>query len=77
MVKYLSFHNSNSIAFLRYFLMSMARPQCDTPQVVVLAKRNRFGLEGFRFVSNHGKYLVLRMNQGLWSPKLIDLLCII
>jgi hypothetical protein len=59
--------------------MSMARPQCDAPQVVVLEKRNRFlvGLEGFRFASNHGKYLVLRRNQGLWSPNLIDLLCII
>jgi hypothetical protein len=58
MVKYLSFHNFNSIA-LRYFLVSMARPHCDTPQVVVLEKRNRFGLEGFRIASNHGKYLVL------------------
>ncbi len=29
MVKYLSFHNSSFA--LRYFLMRMARPQCDTP----------------------------------------------
>jgi hypothetical protein len=31
MVKYLNFHNS-SLA-LRYFLMQMPRPQCDTPLV--------------------------------------------
>ncbi len=31
MVKYLSFHNSSFA--LRYFLMYMARPQCDTPLV--------------------------------------------
>ncbi len=32
MVKYLSFHNSSFA--LRYFLMWMARPQCDTPLVI-------------------------------------------
>ncbi len=32
MVKYLSFDNSSKFA-LRYFLMQMARPQCDTPLV--------------------------------------------
>jgi len=31
MVKYLSFHNSSFA--LRYILMEMARPQCDTPLV--------------------------------------------
>jgi hypothetical protein len=31
MVKYLSFHNSSFA--LRYFLMQMARLQCDTPLV--------------------------------------------
>jgi hypothetical protein len=31
MVKQLSFHNSSFT--LRYFLMQMARPQCDTPLV--------------------------------------------
>jgi hypothetical protein len=31
MVKYLSFHNSSFA--LRYVLMSMARPHCDTPLV--------------------------------------------
>ncbi len=33
MVKYLSFHNSSFA--LRYFLMSMARPQDDTPLVSI------------------------------------------
>jgi hypothetical protein len=33
MVNYLSFHNSSFA--LRYFLMSMARPQCDTPLVYI------------------------------------------
>ncbi len=32
MVKYLSFHNSSFA--LTYFLMWMARPQCDTPLVI-------------------------------------------
>ncbi len=31
MVKYLRFHNSSFA--LRYFLMQMARPQCDAPLV--------------------------------------------
>jgi len=34
MVKYLSFHNSSFT--LRYFLMEMARPQCDTPLVTLV-----------------------------------------
>jgi hypothetical protein len=34
MVKYLSFYNSSFA--LRYFSMQMARPQCNTPQVVMI-----------------------------------------
>jgi len=34
MVKYLSFHNSPFA--LKYFLMLMARPQCDTPLFLIL-----------------------------------------
>ncbi len=33
MVKYLSFHISSFA--LRYFLMEMARPQCDTPLIFI------------------------------------------
>jgi hypothetical protein len=47
MVKYLSFHNSSFAS--RYFLMSMARPQFDTPLVYFKKFHDGARLGRFRF----------------------------
>ncbi len=55
MVKYLSFHNSSSFA-LTYFLMWMARPQCDTPLVLCIwTPRNAFFMCAFLWGELNGQ----------------------
>jgi len=56
MVKYLSFHNSSFA--LRYFLMQMARPQCDTLLVYLFIKEYQFSLNSRKFTTNIEKLIV-------------------